>query len=281
MNGKSSLWILAAGLLLLGGAGAGKAVPPVPPKVDPAAVPPRPYYPPGYRDLRLAAAAEIATFPRPRNLMLMHGYPDEKRLHYDVIDCNAESLDGKKVDPVARRYGGLAYDVARMRAELKQLGYVPSVYDQPLLDYERAMLAKPRSRGDVDAEEAYDDAPSTKLARQMDARRARLQPAKPKIVAEGGCGGGEAPFRIRFSPPGGHLWLIDGFAFRVCERRVRDPWDHRACGWTEYQADDTATVSGRYIYEARWPDGTVRRGARILEGDPGSEKATPVTFRKD
>ena len=129
MNAKSSLPALAAGLLLLlGSASAGTAASPLPPKVDPASVPSQPYYPAGYRDLRLAAAAEIATFPRSRDDLLMAGYPDAKQLHYDVIDCNAESVDGKKAGPVARRYGELALDVARMRAELKRLGYVAESY---------------------------------------------------------------------------------------------------------------------------------------------------------
>ena len=66
-------------------------------------------------------------------------------------------------------------------------------------------------------------------------------------------------------PTSGQLWLINAFAFKVCERKVADPWDHGACGWSEFISGDTTTASGRYMYEARWPNGTVRRGAKVLQ----------------
>ena len=85
---------------------------------------------------------------------------------------------------------------------------------------------------------------------------------------------------VVISPPNGRLWLINGFKFRVCERKGSDPWNHLACGWEEYWAGDGSHSSGRYIYEVRWPDGTVRRGARIIEFDP-RDRNQVIRFERD
>ena len=35
------------------------------------------------------------------------------------------------------------------------------------------------------------------------------------------------------------------------------------------------------MYEARWPNGTVKRGARVLQADFENDEAGAVTFRRD
>jgi hypothetical protein len=37
-------------------------------------------------------------------------------------------------------------------------------------------------------------------------------------------------------------------------------------------------ASGRYMYQARWPDGTTSRGARLFEGT--GEQVETITIRK-
>lgn len=299
MTSRTSVLLAGLGAMLtILGPGEASAKPAIP-AADPASVADRAYYPAGYRDLRIAARAQTMTFPRPRDVV-----------YYDVIDCNAERVSSGNTDRVVARYGDLALEVSRIEIELARFGYRREIWEQPLLAYERAELEglaadEPlnasedleQEPGADDLEAPPDDAASTAtdeaglepepeplalLAREMEARRARLQSRMPPIVSEGGCGAGEGGFTIKLEPPSGRLWLINAFAFRMCERKFADPWDHRACSWTEYGAGDEATASGRYVYEARWPDGTVRRGARILEGGPDPDEDTiDITFRRN
>lgn len=262
----------------------------------------QPWHPPGYRDLRIAAARQMATFPRDPRIVVFR-FADNPPT-YDVVDCNSGVDLPEGMDPYQAALAEVALDVARMRFELRRLGYRKEIYEQPLLEYEREALAdieEERALGsfsetapteldaseDAQPEEPVDysewqDRGTPKLAREMNARRTRLQPRLPEIIYEGGCGAGEADFKIKLVPANGQLWLINAFAFRVCERKVGDPWNHNACGWTQYSDGEDTMASGRYMFEARWPDGTVRRGAKILQGDMASdEEETIITFRRN
>ena len=266
-----------------------------------AAVPDQPWYPPGYRDLRIAAEGTVRTFPRDQ-VAVLHNWDDDGEGDYDVIDCMLGYDLPENPDWQVHLRELLALDVARMRTELASLGYRPAVYEAALLAHERAALAHfPAVRQPpppVDYDALPDDAPLPevaietgddddtydsfwgleKLAATLEANRQRLQPRKPRIVYDGGCGAGEVEFSVALSPPTGHLWLINAFAFKVCERKVADPWNHQACGWSEFASGDTTTASGRYMYEARWPDGTVRRGAKVLQE---SEDGGVIVIRRN
>jgi hypothetical protein len=287
--------LLAAGLLSLALASAEAAAQPAP------AIPDQSWYPEGYRDLRIAAALQAQTFPRAEDLMVVEDFDDPRARTYDLIDCDPfydvpEGLDEAEAERVQ-----LALDMSKMRAELARIGYPREVYDQPLLDYERWMLTgvapawarrllglmdkypEGEIEGFAGSEEEgllLGNGTLGALKDELEARRTRLSPRLPRFVVEGGCGAGEEEFEIRLVPANGELWLINAFAFRVCERKVADPWNHRACGWTQYAAGDTTFASGRYMFEARWPDGTVRRGARVLQADFDSDEAGAVTFRR-
>jgi hypothetical protein len=264
-----------------------------------SAIPEQSWYPEGYHDLRIASAAQVATFPRdPANIVMGH-WDDPNTKIYDLIDCNlgvdlAEDLDNR-----TQLLSELALDIARLRAEFASLGYRPEVYDEPLLAHERALLAAIEAtatdlvRELVTQDDGYsyyqlpegwvrlsDLRSEQDLLAELESRRTRLQPGHPRFVALGECGAGEEEFEIRLVPANGELWLINAFAFRVCERKVADPWNHRACGWTQYQAGDSTFASGRYMYEARWPDGTVKRGARVLQADFENDETGAVTFRR-
>ena len=272
-------WLLPAAVFLAAPApAASKPARPAAPET----VPDQPWYPPGYRDLRIAAAETMRLFPRYSGSVLT---PDNGGKTYDVVDCMLDYDLPRAVENVEGWRELLALDVARMRSELHMLGYSPQIYDQALLDHERASLAyfarvKPRpewTEGDnaadaaeqpaVEEEGAYYDSAwgHEALAETMEAKRKQLQPRKPRIVYERSCGGGQSEFSVVLSPANGRLWLINAFAFKVCERKVADPWDHRVCDWNEFATGETSPFSGRYMYEARWPNGAVRRGAKLLE----------------
>ena len=263
-------------------------------------IPDQSWYPEGYLDMRVAAAHQLADFPRNENVVLFEDFDDPEVKTYDVIDCNLAYDLSWEMDSYQRQIGSLALDIARMRSEFARIGYPQAVYDRPLIDYERAALAafaaeRPdrlanpenyRIRGE-DGED-YGESVDMQdwellgaLAEAMDAKRAALSPRLPRIVSEGGCGAGEEEFEIKLVPANGSLWLINAFAFRVCERKVANPWNHQACGWSEFQAGDSTFASGRYMYEARWPNGTVKRGARVLQADFDNDETGAVIFRRD
>jgi len=263
-------------------------------------VPNQSWYPEGYLDLRIAAAKQVADFPRDPLHVLAEDWNDPRLSTYDLIDCNLGSDLPDDLDNRTFLMSELALDVARMRSEFASLGYRPEVYDEPLLNHERAMLqaiasANPSSSLPQLVTEdgiSYSSTPDDwlflsdiqsdyDLLDALESRRKRLQRRQPEFIVEGGCGAGEEEFEIRLVPANGELWLINAFAFRVCERKVADPWNRRACSWTQFVAGDTTFASGRYMYEARWPNGTVKRGARVLQPDYNSDDPGSVLFRRD
>jgi hypothetical protein len=250
-----------------------------------ASIPDRAYYPPGYRDLRIAAAAQVAAFPRPAKTVLF-SFPGEPA-YYDVIDCNAEYFDPEGGDPLAARYSALALDVARIAGELRRFGYSARVYEQPLSEHERTSLARilaeaeaARAAGEEGVGAVEDDhfKPLYPLAEAMEKNRARLQPRKAPIKSEGGCGAGESAFVVRTSPANARVWVVNAFAYHVCTLRVPDPWSLQGCRWTELDPANPTMASGRYMYQARWPDGTTSRGARLFEGT--GDQVETITIRK-
>lgn len=276
-----------------------------------ALVPDQPWYPEGYHDLRIAAALHAETFARPASHMVFEDFDDPQAKTYDLLDCDLFDDVPEGLDEEEAERAQLALDIAQMRRDFATLGYPREVYDQPLLDYERWALTGFQpvwSERLVALLAAYPDGPPeeflgpgqteqeiadlellingdmlTALKNEFEVRRQRLSPELPRIVASGGCGAGESEFEIRMVPANGELWLINAFAFRVCERKVADPWNHQACSWSQYGEGDNTFASGRYMYEARWPNGTVKRGARVLEGSFEEEEdgaETVITFRR-
>jgi hypothetical protein len=281
-----------------------------------AKVPPQSWYPEGYYDVRIAAEGQVADFPRDKLTM---DWGDGEPPYYDVVDCNAEYVSLDETDPLTARYGGAALEVARLRSEFEQLKYPVAVYAEPLLAFEKAKIeeakAAPEAMTDaeiaaaeaaalaegaadaaeadasaaVGAAEAIDgDAPVDltadpyyALAQAVEANRQRLAPKLPQVLADGGCGAGEGnPVIVRTSPPQGEVLMINAFAFKVCTRKKPDPWDRFACKWNEIETGVSQTLSGRYVYQVKWPDGTVRKGTReIVPGYDENAKVT-VTFKK-
>ena len=274
-----------------------------------AKVPPQGWYPDGYYDIRIAAEGQIADFPRDTLTM---DWGDGQPPYYDVIDCNAEYVSLDETDPLTARYGGVALEVARLRAEFERMKYPVAVYAEPLLAFEKAMVEdakaapEPMSAADIAAADAaalaadaamaadasdaaaepadgggFENDPYYRLAQAVEANRARLAPKLPKVVADGGCGAGEGnPVIVRTSPPQCEVLMINAFAFKVCTRKKPDPWDRFACKWNEIETGVDQTLSGRYVYQVKWPDGTVRKGTREIVPSYDDEPKVTVTFKK-
>jgi hypothetical protein len=279
-------------------------------------VPAQAWYPDGYYDIRIAAEAQMAEEPRELKYMVTD-WDDGTGKRYDVIDCSADYYsDYADYDAAMIRYSRIAVDVSRIRSELERLGYPLAAYAAPLAKYERALVEEAAKRSDAEvlidaglsppgddpaaeaaaaAEEAamadeaaeadvesdWENSPAYILAAEIEANRLRLAPKLPKVVIEGGCGAGEgAPVIVKTSPPGGEVLLANAFAFKVCTRKKADPWDRFACKWNEIETGVEKQLSGRYVYQVKWPDGTVRKGTReIIAGEDG-DPASVVTFKK-
>lgn len=279
---------IACAALLLAGANTPQAL--AQPAPD---VPARDWYPEGYHDLRIAAAQQVATFP-------------EELFSYDLYSCTLGDDLPEDMNEGDRELALVALEISQFRSDFADIGYPLEVYDLPLLEYERWLLTGDvppwgRRAAEVESEpvpetEEYSDVDWTPeqiaefelreygmlsaLKDVLEERRKQISPRKPRFFVEGGCGAGEEEFEIKLEPANGELWLINAFAFRVCERKVADPWDHRACGWTQYLNDDSAFASGRYMYEARWGS-TVKRGARVLQYDYDEDEGGVITFRRN
>ena len=136
------------------------------------------------------------------------------------------------------------------------------------------------------AEDGVDEAAIPKdaymiLAEAVEANRQRLAPTLPKVLADGGCGAGEgSAVIVKTLPPQGEVLLINAFAFKVCTRKKPDPWDRFACKWTEIETGVERQLSGRYVYQVKWPDGVVRKGTRDIVPNYDDETAATVTFKK-
>ena len=301
--------MLVAALASPVAAGAKEAIGAAGLKAIEAKVPPQDWYPDGYYDIRIAAEGQIADFPRDTLTM---DWGDGQPPYYDVIDCNAEYVSLDETDPLTARYGGVALEVARLRAEFERMKYPVAVYAEPLLAFEKAMVEdakaapEPMSAADIAAADAaalaadaamaadapdaaaepadgggFENDPYYRLAQAVEANRARLAPKLPKVVADGGCGAGEGnPVIVRTSPPKGEVLMINAFAFKVCTRKKPDPWDRFACKWNEIETGVDQTLSGRYVYQVKWPDGTVRKGTREIVPSYDDEPKVTVTFKK-
>ena len=198
------------------------------------------------------------------------------------------------------RYGPLAYTVGQVHAALSGAGYPADLIAGPLATFEKARLQisgdEPEQSEDEE-EKAFRgdwDTLASALAERAEARRLAL-PA-PDV---GRCGmeGYVAPVysnsrpvvlpppplpppgprgvRFATSPANGQIWLINAFAFKVCDRRTGQPWSVETCRWNELETGLRHDMHGRYYYRVVWPDGTAKRGVRILTSPQD------VTFRRN
>ena len=267
-----------------------------------AKIPRQDWYPPGYYEARLGAEAYVAEYPRPLDKIL-YPSPNGKGEVYDITDeekqgCVLHPDYYDDLDPETQIWGELALEVARLRAEMARLGYPEAVYAGPLAAYEREQIEGPAEPAATTAAEAPPIAdPDAEalgataeygyldlgLTQDLNAQRRKLAPKKPPVVASMTiCADGREDVRptFRTSPDGGEIWMIDAFAFNVCLRRHRDPWDRTACRWNEIETGAAYPYVGRFVYQVIWPDGATKRGTRHISDQPGAKTAPVITFRK-
>lgn len=285
-----------------------------------AKVPPQSWYPDGYYDIRIAAEGQIADFPRDRMTMDWGDgeppYYDVIDCNAEYVSLDETDPLTARYGPVALEVARLRGEFARMKYPLavyaepllafeKAKIEIAKAEPEPMTEAEIAAAEAAAVAGEgadvaaaeADAAAAAADAaaaaiddnapfdmssdPYYALATAVEANRQRLAPKLPKVLADGGCGAGEGdPVIVRTSPPQGEVLMINAFAFKVCTRKKPNPWDRFACKWNEIETGVDQSLSGRYVYQVKWPDGTVRKGTReIVPGYDGDPKVT-VTFKK-
>lgn len=109
---------------------------------------------------------------------------------------------------------------------------------------------------------------------------AAATPARPRLGAVRGIAAPRGRTIVSTTPPGGEVLLVSAFAFKLCARKQRDSWDRFACSWNEIETGVGQNLAGRYVYQVRWPDGTVRKGTREIAPDYQSGTPVAVTFKK-
>lgn len=292
---RRRLLLLPCALLLAPGALAQEAELPTAADLDAIAaeLPTQSWYPEGYYDLRIAAEAQVAEYPRP-DAALLQPATAAAPARFDLLDCNAEPIDRDNADMETLRFGMLALEMARLRSEFARLGYPAPVYADPLVAYEKAAIERI-----TDPALRTPENPRMVLAAAAETNRQRLAPTLPLIVSSPSClgvgRGGGAPgiagavggligsalprpkgVTLKTEPAGGELLLINAFAFKVCMRKQKDPWDRMACRWNEAETGIAKPLSGRFVYQVQWPDGAVRKGTREI----APEQSGAVTFKK-
>lgn len=237
-------------------------------------------YPPDYLAMKTAAAVTSVSYG---NLQPDERSTDNVALYssYSLFDC-AETDDAEpnpkwRADPLEE----LAKRVVGFANGLKSAGYSAQLYEAPVAEYERrqlSILAKGTASTPEPELTPSEWRPETRADRELqhlvellERRRVQLEPEMPHIEGETGCGGGETPYQFRSIPAQASIWVASSFSFALCAARKVDPWNHEACDrWTEVGDGRARFLSGRFKYDARWPDGRIARGVRDLtDADAG------------
>lgn len=267
-----------------------------------AGIPEQEWYPEGYYDIRVALAADYVEAERARlaNFIELTGqtpaeyFGEEPSDQVNIGDCFVEDIgEGAEGEATYLDFVYIAQDITQFRDTLEQAGFPEEIIGPALLSYERRRLAEAivrvsgRDPAEVDfATEfgiAHYDSDNYALGELLDALNAARMGEHadlPEVIMADGCGGDTPPVILRTSPGNGQVWIVSAFAFRVCTRRLSDPWDKFACRWNEVETGTESGLGGRYVYEVVWPDGTSRRGTREIRGEHISDEPAIITFRK-
>ena len=266
-----------------------------------ARIPEQDWYPEGYYDIRIAFAADYPEAERARIAAYVTNFGLTPESYYgegpidsvNLGDCDVEDFGDAPYDSIESDFLFIAKDMTYFSAALDRVGWPAEIYGPILLDYERNRLAEAvarasgRDMAEIDFEAEFGiagfDPDTNTLSEMMDrlnAARVGEHSDLPEVVLADGCGGESPPVILRTAPGNGQVWIISAFAFRVCTRKLENPWDKFECRWNEVETGAESGLGGRYVYEVIWPDGTSRRGTREIRGDVMTWEPRTITFRK-
>jgi hypothetical protein len=186
---------------------------------------------------------------------------DQARLYMPTQYSGADKLDEGTE---------LAFYIVSWRNGLRNAGFPDAVWRPDLIQYEDRELNTIAGTTGDDSDERRTEF-RRYLARKLNNYRQTTATSLPKVVPDDeGCGAGEADYGIRTDPPGGRVWLIPVYFYRLCKAQGLDPDNSQSCDrWRQAPNGLVQPLSGDYYYYALWPDGT-RTGRTFLavEGPP-------------
>lgn len=196
----------------------------------------------------------------------MEGRP---RKMIGLFYCSTNNETWDHVSIVERPYVDLANDVV-MIEQLKTVGYYDRVFEGPLREYEKDVLARIAVIKNVEPDMPLSsDRIVRRLSEQMfteiEKNRRKIQPRAAELAGDAECGDGESPYYLRPQPSPARIWITTQFRQDLCRAQKKDPWDIRTCQWREVDPSQAEELSGTYAYQAKWPDGRARRGNRSFE----------------
>jgi hypothetical protein len=175
------------------------------------------------------------------------------------------------------------------RADLKQLGYPPSVWLGDLEAYEASEVEFIHTLQSTNALSTYSYMIALRRWRQAAVRigstlkeyheaHRYLTDIDPEWRE---C---PSPLVTKFSvsiataPAGAQVLFITAFFYELCKAQNLDPEDTRTCNrWREAHEGRLSEVIGDYWYIARWADATTRKGQLTFSD---ADNDTTITLRK-
>jgi hypothetical protein len=192
-------------------------------------------------------------------------YPDRKggQIHL-AGDCTYSDLIGQAVrTELGRRLRLLALFSNDFERDLPRLGFDNTLVRQEVqtLEVESIRTIRDSLHWTTKWENlpSHDPAPYARPLRVFADNLNRSHAGKrlPLLIASAdlGCGAGEVPVRLLSSPPGGRIYVVEVFEYRVCEAIESGLGeDLRRCDrWHAAPASDFYPVAGRYRYKIVWP----------------------------
>jgi hypothetical protein len=208
---------------------------------------------------------------------------------FDMFDCyNFADFETRgNIDYIDRGFEYVARRIQIWRNTFEKYGYDKEIYDEELQKFELQMITfiEQTAKAGIQTDEAGFMIHEEKfnemipaIAERIEARRQTIQPDKPPLVSEGGCGDGESPTLVNITPKGARLWLIEDFDFKVCTMRFADPWNRDRCSrWWEVNTAEPTYLSGTYRYQALWPGSQATRGQTQVQ--PGKKEGNPAVIK--
>jgi hypothetical protein len=194
---------------------------------------------------------------------------------YDLSTCaDAGYYTMEKVvyddDAEFRILTDLAMNVLFLTNGLTKMGYPPAAWSADVKKHEEGELARiqgQQAKG-PDALNELREVTTENWEKFLDKflvpklnayRKSHL--SLPQLINDKGCGAGEIAVTIATEPRAEQVLFIPTFFYELCRVQNVNPEDASRCNrWREAQDGQLSEVVGNYMYVARWPDGTLRKG---------------------
>jgi hypothetical protein len=233
---------------------------------------------PEYFAVKTAMQRVSATDPR------VEGQRGEQERHaggvatYDLSNClRGADYAGTQRAPEIKAYADIALDVIVWRNAFRRFAFPATLWQTSLTGYEQTQVDRTIAGKPPGSEDAVTDRFQQAMVTRLNAYGAS-HAGFPRLILHGGCGAGEGNVLIATVPVGAQVLFIPTFFYELCKVQRQNADDPGACPrWREAIEGKLQSVAGDYLYRARWPDGTTRRGT--LRFDMGDDGKT-ITLRK-